>query len=254
MVGRAGWCVICLAVALPMGCQSTPGTSTLPTYAALDAASAERILAERAALIRTFTAQCELTLTRPDGQSVRLDGVMVMAAPDRLRLRVWKLGQAVFDLTLRPDGLWTEVSADAEAHGPVIPASVSAGQLARVLTWFGGSFFASPGLTAEAVGDALILRRQQSDGTAMVCVVDRQTATAREFKLIDPAEKTRFSLSMGDYRDISGVIWPLRMNAVSGESAESGGGRIEVVFSDIEFNGELAAGAFVPPPDAQRRP
>ena len=50
-----------------------------------------------------------LTLTRPDGQSVRLDAALVMSLPDHsVRLRAWKFNQAVFDLTLNPQGLWIE--------------------------------------------------------------------------------------------------------------------------------------------------
>jgi len=254
MAGKAACCLIAVAIFLPFGCTSSPGTSSLPAYAALDAPAAEQILAQRAAAVHTLTAQCQLTLTRPDGQSVRLDGVMVLAAPDRLRLRVWKFNQAVFDLTLRPDGLWTQVNTDAEAHGPVIPASISAGQLARFLSWFQGGYFTSPGLTVTSSDDAIILRRRQPDGSAEICMVDRATATARQFKVLDPTGRQRFSLSMTDYRDISGFIWPLRLSATSSAAADQGGGRIDVVFTDLEFNGDLAPGAFVPPADAQRRP
>ena len=89
------------------GCAARrPVESNLPTYGRLDPAAALRMLAERSASVRSVSAQAGLTLTRADGQSVNLDGAVVMAPPGRVRLRAWKFNQAIFDLTLTPDGLW----------------------------------------------------------------------------------------------------------------------------------------------------
>jgi len=236
------------------GCSGAPKPENLPTYSGLDGPAAERILAARAAAIHTLSAQCELTLDRGDGGNVRLDGLMVIATPDRLRLRVWKLNQAVFDLTVRKDGLWIETSKDAARQGRVVPASLGAGQLAQFLTWFEGGFFTQPGLKVESKGATLTFRRDQPDGTAILCEVDRSTVTPRLFRLMDAAGKTRFSLAMSDYQAEGGVFWPRKLTAISAADAVEGGGKIDVNFSEIEFNGELAPTAFQPPPDAEKRP
>jgi len=244
---------LCMGLAFLSGCQS-PRPSQLPTYFALTAPAALEILARRANAIHTFTARCELILTGSDRQAIQLDGLMVLSPPDRLRLRVWKLGQAVFDLTLLPDGLWVETSPDAERHGPVVPAALSAAQLAHFLTWFEGGFFTAPGLKAPPPQDAaLVFRRDLEDGTSIVCDVDRATATPQKFRLIDAAGNLRFSLSMSDYTSTSGILWPTRLSALATNSA-GGGNRIDIIFSDIAFNEEPAPGAFVPPRNAEKQP
>src|SRR5579862_8281784 len=136
MPQRIRFCPLCIAVALAAGCHSTPGTANLPVYPGLDGPAAQQIIIQRAAAIHTFSAQCELTLTRGKDQTIHLDGLMVMSPPNRLRLRVWKMDQAVFDLTLLPDGLWIKTSEEAARHGADVPMTVSAAQLARFLSWF----------------------------------------------------------------------------------------------------------------------
>jgi hypothetical protein len=246
--------IFLVGLALLPGCANHAEHESIPTYAALTAPAALDILQRRAAAIHTFTARCTLTLIRGDKQTVQLDGLMVMAPPDRLRLRVWKLDQAVFDLTVLPDGLWIETSSDAPQQGPIVPAALSAGQLAHFLAWFEGGFFTAPGLIAQpSQGNVLVYRRDAGDGTSIVCDVDQASAVPRHFTLLDAAGKTRFSLEMSQYQSILGIVWPARLSALAMDPA-NGDSRIDIAFSDIEFNGELAAGAFVPPKGAEKRP
>lgn len=247
---RLGGWLVCASWVITIGCQ----TSQLPTYPALNEAAALDILARRAAAIHTLTAQCELTLVSADRQTVELEGVLVMSPPDRLRLRVWKLDQIVFDLTLLPDGLWIETSPEAQRHGPVMPAAMSAAQLAHFLIWFEGGFFAEPGLkTLPTETATLKFGRDLGDGTSILCEVDRDTVTARKFSLIDATGRVRFCLALSDYRDISGIIWPTRLRALTVNPGD-GGSKIDIVLSDVEFNQELAPQAFVPPAGAEKRP
>jgi hypothetical protein len=246
--------IFLVSLGLLAGCGHHTQSESIPTYPALNAPTALDILQRRAAAIHTLTARCALTLTRGDRQTVQLDGLMVMAPPDRLRLRVWKLDQAVFDLTVLPDGLWIETPSDAPQRGRVVPAALSAGQLAHFLAWFEGGFFTAPGLSAQPPqANVLVYRRDVGDGTSIVCDVDRASAVPLHFTLLDAARKTRFSLDMSDYQSISGIIWPARMSALDVDAA-NGDSRIAIVFSDIEFNGELTPGAFVPPKGAEKRP
>ena len=103
----------------------------LPKFGDLDDATALRVLDERARSVGTASAACDLALTRADGQSVRLDGAVAMAPPDRLRLRAWKFGQAVFDLTMTPEGLWVVAGDVASRRQRVLPACLSAGRVGR---------------------------------------------------------------------------------------------------------------------------
>ena len=69
--------------------------SPLPTYPRMRDDDAARIIGDRLATIHMFSARCEITMTNSQGDSVRLDGALVAASPDRLRMRAWKFGRAV---------------------------------------------------------------------------------------------------------------------------------------------------------------
>jgi hypothetical protein len=245
--------LLLIGLALATGCHSVGGTASLPTYTTVDAQSAKTILNNRAQSIHTFSAQCQLTLDKGDGQTIRLDGVFVMAPPDRVRLRAWKFGQAVFDLTLTPDGLWIETPPEAAKHGDIIPATLHAAQISRQLTWFTGGFFSSPDLKTNPTGK-LIFSRDLPDGMTAVCDVDPATVTPRKFRLQDSTGTTRFTLDLTDYRNFNGIIWPTHLSAVELPAPGKKAGHIEISFEDIEFNSDLADQAFVPPPSAKRQP
>ena len=70
------------------------------------------VLEQRSQAIHTVSAQGLVTLTRDNGDTVRMEAVMVLQRPDFARLRAWVFGQAVFDMTLTPDGLWVVAPKD----------------------------------------------------------------------------------------------------------------------------------------------
>ena len=205
------------------------------------------MLAERAAGVKTLSAQCRLTLTRPGGESVRLDGAVVMEPPGRLRLRAWKFNQAVFDLTLTPDGLWVMTPGDEGRREKVLPASLSAAQFGREWAVLNGGFFLEPDLAAGGDRKWLDVRRRTGDGRSVLCRVDRATLTPRRYEMRDPAGKVRFRLALSDYEVVAGVPWPMAL------AARSGDGRIDVRMKDVELNQELAPSAFRPPRRAEKR-
>ena len=124
--------LICVALLLPGCVQHSVPHENLPLYPWTDDQTALRELAVRAHAVKTISAAAMLTLTRPDGQSVRLDGAVAISLVQKsVRLRAWKLGQAVFDLTLTPVGLWIETPKDEQRHQQVAPASLSASKFAR---------------------------------------------------------------------------------------------------------------------------
>jgi hypothetical protein len=223
-------------------------------YAGLDAEAARGLLSRRAQMIHAMTGRCQLTMTGANRQSIQLDGVMVMAPPDRVRLRVWKLDQAVFDLTVLPDGLWIEMApqmAGANGTGALVPATLSAARLTRELALLLGGFFNSGDVRYESSsGGDLFFRRPDSDGTSIVCQVDSATATARRFTLCDSAGRTRFSLEMSAYRDVEQIAWPMHLVALDPGNASE----IDVTFSEVEFNRDLAPRAFIPPQGAKKQP
>ena len=244
---------LCLAaapfLALTAGCAPRPAPEAhLPTFGDVDHATALRVLDERARAVKTLSSQCGLTLARPDGQTVELVGAVAMAPPDRLRLRAWKLGQAIFDLTLTPDGLWVMTPDEPSSKQKMLPASVSAAQLGREWALLSGSFFGDAELKVRDQGSRLAVTKALEGGRSVVCDVDRRTLTPRRYRLLDPAGRTRFILALSGYDVFNGIAWPTRLKATSDE------GRIGIRLKDVELNGELAPNAFIPPRRAEKQP
>jgi len=219
----------------------------LPTFGRVNPASALVILNERARAVMTVSARAVLTLTRPDGQSVRLEGAVVMAPQGRLRLRAWKFNQAVLDLTLTSDGLWVMTPDDPSGREKVLPASLSAARLGREWALLSGSFFDDPNLAVRDAGDKLVVSKALEDGRTVACDVDRRTLTPRRYRMFDPEGKLRFALTLSEYGLFNGIPWPARLDATSGE------GKIGVRLNDVELNGELAPNAFKPPRRAEKQ-
>jgi hypothetical protein len=210
-----------------------------------DVGVARQILIERARSVRTVSATGLLTLTRPDGQSVRFDAALVTAPPDRLRLRAWKLGRAILDLTLTPDGLWLLSPQDRSLRDKVESAGAGAGQIARQWALLSGAFFEREDLVVSLEPRSLVLAGNEGE-LALRCYVDRRTLVPRLYTLRDDRGRTRFRLRLDDYQMIGDIPYPHRVQA------ESDSGKIVVQLLDVELNTELAPGAFTPPRRAEK--
>jgi hypothetical protein len=220
----------------------------IPTYPPMGDDQAITILHDRAQAIHTISAQALVTLTRSNGESVRLDAAVALQPPERARLRAWKFGQAVFDVTVTPQGLWLIVSRNDEHHQELLTAGSNAGKLIR--QWLGlmtGSFEGD----ARVVGRTsrtLQLQQPGEDGTTLECILDLKTLTPRRYAVRDRAGAERFSLVLSHYAEIGPTVWPRRIEAVS----ESG--RIAIDLHDVEINSDLPPGAFHPPARAVKLP
>src|SRR5690242_13070979 len=116
--------VRCFILAGVVGCASSK--EHLPTYPRMTDAESIHMIATRSEKIKSVTSEGLITLRDSEGQTVRLDCVIVMRLPDELRLRAWKFGQAVFDLTLTRQGAWLIAPEDPEQRAQVQTAGVSA--------------------------------------------------------------------------------------------------------------------------------
>lgn len=233
---------------LAYGCAPRPQPENLPLYHWTDDATGLRDLSQRAHAVKTVSAAALLTLTRPDGQSVRLDGAIAVSLPQKsVRLRAWKLSQAVFDLTLTPQGLWIEMPRDANRREQVAPASLSASQLARALSIFGGDVFDGPDVQMiDRGGPQFQVGKPIEDGQTMVADVDRRVLVVRQYRLAGASAAVHFTLTPMQYRTIDGILWPTRLIA-RGDT-----GTIDIELRDVELNGELPPAAFVPPRGAEK--
>lgn len=224
------------------GCQH----ERLPTYRLLDVKQTCAALARHAADVKTASASGALELRRSDGRHVRLDLAVALKPPDIGRLRAWKFGQAVFDLTIHGDEVWLELQRDDKNANERITAT--ARQLARVWRLLNGSLFNDSNLRSEMHGDRLRLERRVANEPTIVCVVNRDTLTPRQYVLLDDAGRVRFSLELDHYRAFGNIVWPMRMIATS----ESG--RIVIELRQVDMNAELSPAAFKPPRRAEKLP
>jgi len=204
------------------------------------------ILRDRAAAVKTVSSTGDITLSRPSGDSVRLDLALVSQSPDRLRLRAWKLGRAVFDLTLTPQGLWLLTPDDPSLKNKARAGGLDAAKLARSWATFSGQLFSQPNVAVRESGSSLIVTAPGEEGTTITCTIDRRTLTPRAYEVNDPAGKPRFTLQLSDYRLLDNIPYPFRYDATS----ESGKVRIDL--RDVELNTDLAPAAFTPPKRAEK--
>jgi hypothetical protein len=234
------------------GC-SSPSSSSSPRREKIPAVEwsthddALRVLRDRAAAVKTVSATGTMTLRRPGGDSVRLDLAMVAQQPEqKLRLRAWKLGRAVFDLTLTPDGLWLLTPSDPSLRDKARSGGLGASRLARSWQTLAGGLFDQADLKIIETGVPLKIATTRSIPPT-VCSVDRRTLTPRLYEVLDDKSGlVRFSLRLGDYRMVGGTPFPFRYDARSEE------GDIRIDFDEVELNGELAPGAFIPPKRAEK--
>jgi hypothetical protein len=232
-----------------LGCARHPKESSLPTHPWVDQKTALQTLSDRAKAVKTVQSEASITVTRPDtGDAVRLDAALALQPPDYARLRAWKIGQAIFDLTLNPQGAF--VVLPPEHRDDMLPAGKNASQFLRQWSTYLGEFFAQDGLTFDdnRGGKRFTVSRKMGEGT-LVCEVDRATLTPRVYRFKDEQGKTRFTLLLNNYREVSGQPFPTEVVAEG-----DGVGKFRVELVNVEINQEIAAKAFVPPRRAEKLP
>ena len=240
--------LLLLAIVIGGCAHRRTGREALPTVQYSDNADALRILRERAAAVRTVSSRGTITFVRADGESVRMDLAMVSQPPDRLRLRAWKLGRAIFDLTLTPDGLWLMSPEDPSLRQKVENANVGAAEIARNWSMLSGEFFNRSGLEIERTAKDLVLTAPHDKGLHLSCYVDSRALVPWLYLLQDDGDRTRFSLNLDDFRMVGQLPYPHRVQA------ESESGRIVVQLEEVELNEDLAPAAFKPPRRAEKLP
>jgi len=218
----------------------------IATYPPMSEAQALVALREHSHAIKTVSAEATLTLTKPNGDGVRLDAALAMQLPDRARLRAWKFGHAVFDMTLTPGGLWLAAPQNDERKKEILAAGSNAATLTRQWLQLVAGSFDGPGVALAGNGPTLRFTRRNDDGATLFCEIQRKTLTPRRYVLMDAAGADRFSLRLSDYAEFNGIAWPQQIEATSET------GRISIHLRDVSINADLAPGAFRPPARAEK--
>jgi outer membrane lipoprotein-sorting protein len=214
----------------------------IPTYPPMSVADSLKLMQERSSAIKDVSGEGAITLTDAKGQSVRLDAAFVFAPPDRARVRAWKFGQAVLDLTVTSDATFLFLPRKDGHADQLRSASGDTSRAVREWLRLLSRGFEESNDVRES-GSQLIVKTQNS----LVAYIDRKTLTPRRYVALDDAGRERFSLTLDQYRTIDGIVWPMRIEA------KSSSGLVRIDLRDVELN-NAPAGAFKPPARAERLP
>lgn len=232
-----------LAAILLSAC-STP----LPTYPPTTDQVALRTIADRLASVHSVSATAEVVLTSQDGRTVNLDGAFVARMPSHARLRAWKLGVPVFDLTVLPHEVWV-FAQDQGGPGDnrLDVASLPAASVSPALELLAPRFYKDAIPQPDASTDRVLVVTGPALGrTDVRCEIDRATLTPRRFTL--PTQAHTSELTLDRFAIVAGIVWPRRL------TFRGPAGEIVVRLGDIELNTGLPDRAFSPPARARKLP
>ena len=233
--GISGWLLV--------GC-----AAPLPTYPRMPDDRALLVVADRLDTVRSISASADVTLTSPDGRSIRLDGAFIATPPSKARLRAWKFGTCVFDMTVLPEGVWVFVpeSGPGEQRSRDL-SGISSASIAPALELLAGGYFRgahpSPG---ESSPQTLVATGPALGRDTVRCDIDRATLTPRRFRFaLNPAQG---ELLLERYSLIGTTVWPRSI------SFRGPDGDILIRLNAVELNTELPPAAFEPPARARPLP
>jgi hypothetical protein len=219
----------------------------IPTYPAMPAQQMLETLHQRTSAIQTVSAPGSLRMTRRNGDSVILDVALALSPPKRARIRAWKFGQAIFDLTVNPDGVFLVAPPESSRREQIAAAGTSASAMIR--SWLELLTGALDGAQVQQDDPKqIVVSQQRGDGTTLICTIDRPTITARSYKLLDDHGQQRFTMELSRYIEAGSQVWPTRIIAISND------GTMQLDMREVEINGEQAAEAFRPPARAEKLP
>ncbi len=227
------------SILLSAGCRTPPPPPQPLDYATVQ--EAKRVVIERQQHVQSVQAECEIRVypANEAGKSHGFDGAVVFAAPDRYRMRTWKLTQTLFDLTVNQDGTFIAVSDELTKRRPNAEDDLAklAGHLNLLLR---GPDFSQAEFKGEAGGP---LRASWERGHAVINPLTL-TPVSYFFEPGNDAPPIAVTTKFGDYPN---GVWYHRVVA-QGEF-----GTIELTFRDVRLNEELNPRAFRPPRRAVSR-
>jgi hypothetical protein len=234
--------ILCSMFAIAAGCVAK---ESIPIYPATQPSSIVETITARSAALQSATGNGAVSLSSAKRGSVRLEAAFVLSPPDRARVRAWKFNQAVFDLTVKPEGTWLYSPRD-----PSMATNSSANVGGGIRDWLAylGSGVPAGSAVLRTTEQSLTLESPDSrSGGTITTTIDRPTRTVRQYRLVDSAGSERFTLSLEHYRDFAGALWPTRIEA------KSATGTIVVETDTLEPNVASTA-VFTPPARAARLP
>ena len=198
--------------------------------------------------IRSLRARFR-SVTRLPGTERSADGVLLVAKPDRFRLRLMlPLGLTVFDLLSVGDQTWIALPLADSTQRQRDDAFAAFSRDDLGATFLRGAY-AFPGTCVAAAGsDDEVLVRCAVDG------VTRRTLRIGSAGIIEEtsfeAGEPRLRVRYADYRTVGGVSVPFRITLEYPQRQQT----VDIAIEDYEVNPALSAAAFAPPPDTAPQP
>jgi hypothetical protein len=221
------------------GCQRP-----LPIYLGVPTADAAAVIQARQACIRTVSGVGTVHINDGSGARAVLDGVLLIRFPDAVRLRAWKLGRAVFDVTVTEAGVWAELPCGGGGSESDL-GSVDFEQLAGAFDLLGPAFFDNA-VPVSDHDDILLLAGAAMDCSDVLCQVHRPTLTPTRFTVRCGGDRATGVVELSHYVAVGPTIWPSRLRFKQADHV------IEVRLHTVEINGDLPPTAFKPPSRARR--
>jgi hypothetical protein len=214
------------------GCTHKP---PIPLYPRTDVENSLAIV--RRNVPAAVTLEGTLTLVDAEGQSIQLDIAMAIQDANRLRLRAWKFGQAVFDLTIRPDGIWA-YSGRKEFDEARVLALVK-----NIRPWLALFEPVSPGAEVIREDSRMIELRSKIDNADVRTLIDRPTLTVRSHQMLAQGQ-SRAAIQFLNYAPFGDIVWPKQIVISDGSR------RMEVTTRSVQPT--IAPRAFEPPRRARQ--
>lgn len=230
--------------ALLAGCART---EHIPVYPPMPAPDVVSRIQDRSAHLTSATGKGQLTLEGRDGRSITIDVVYIWQSPDLARIRGWVFGQAVVDLTVRPDGVYL-FAPRLENNSAIknLTADQATAALHRVMRFLGSDLNSSVTISRES-DDKIELTQPQPDGAQIISTIDPRTLTIRSCKVLDGEGIERFNLKLSEYALFNTTLWPQKI-----EGTRDGQ---KITLETSEFQPNVAApNAFLPPARAKQIP
>jgi outer membrane biogenesis lipoprotein LolB len=235
---------VLLAIALPLtACVRSP----VRPPARLPEAPAARLAAveARESAVRTFRARFTAVARNASGER-RSDGVLVVAKPDRFRLRLMlPFGITVFDYVCVGDHVWMTLPLADPQQSPGGDAFTPFARDDLGAAFLRGAFaFPEPCTATAAAGELVDVECAPGTARHRVLRIDRR-GLVEETTLAGDAPRLR--IRYADYRRVDHVVMPFRITLEYPQRGAS----VDITVDAYEVNAPIAAAAFAPPAGAR---
>lgn len=235
--------LVCFRAALLVACLMIAGCGTsLPTYELRSPEETLRHVSEGMHAAQTISGAGTLTVRDPERGNVSLEAALVARRPDQMRVRAWKFGRSVADVTLDGDRVLGET--DPRVDRDVLVEGLRG--LRRALLEIDQEFYDRAEVLPETSDEMLIARGRLSTGEVLFARIDRPTLTLRSLSVDPDVHDDDASFSLQKYEEVGGVAWPMRIRARRGDREAA------FRFDWVELNTPVQRGALPEASGAQR--